>query len=338
MTARPRWVFALALLLAAPGAEAASFDCKKATRPEEKLVCSDPELSRLDEALAKAYLAGRQKLGVAAGESVQVAQRSWLGWWPRACSTGRKGVKLGRDAVACARREYEERLKAVQVTTGLDGRFTVYGVASYTLLPAAPEASGVLFAQHAWVHPRIDLAGLSGADVDLAGKVNAWLTPVPASVEETMKDRESTTSTSTVLGKVTPNILGAFTTTEFYAFGAAHPMDGSGAAYFNVARLRPLTAGDVFTGTQWVTVLADGALAQLRAALDDGLLVEKAADLHEMVKRPGSWIFKPQGLELDFGVDEVAPYAAGPQSATIPWASLRAFLTDFGRAEVASLK
>ena len=43
------------LLLASGGAQAASFDCKKATTPFEVAICTNPELSEADEVLAVSY-------------------------------------------------------------------------------------------------------------------------------------------------------------------------------------------------------------------------------------------------------------------------------------------
>jgi uncharacterized protein len=48
---------AAGLVLAASGASAASFDCTKAKHPLEKLICSDAQLSRADDALSQAYKA-----------------------------------------------------------------------------------------------------------------------------------------------------------------------------------------------------------------------------------------------------------------------------------------
>ena len=46
---------ALAALLQGATAQAAGFDCAKAQSRVEKLVCARPELSRLDDELAKAF-------------------------------------------------------------------------------------------------------------------------------------------------------------------------------------------------------------------------------------------------------------------------------------------
>ena len=51
--------------LVVPAAHAASFDCAKATRPVEKLICRDKNLNALDERLGQVYRAGLQKLPTA---------------------------------------------------------------------------------------------------------------------------------------------------------------------------------------------------------------------------------------------------------------------------------
>lgn len=50
-----KWLFILTLLTAAQGSLAASFDCSKASRKVENLVCQDADLSRFDEELSAAY-------------------------------------------------------------------------------------------------------------------------------------------------------------------------------------------------------------------------------------------------------------------------------------------
>ena len=50
-----RLVLSTLPLLACFTASAASFDCAKATLPQEKLVCGDKELSRLDDQMGVAY-------------------------------------------------------------------------------------------------------------------------------------------------------------------------------------------------------------------------------------------------------------------------------------------
>ena len=49
-----------AALLAAPGAQAQSFDCAKAAAADEKAICASPALSDLDTQMADAYAAARR--------------------------------------------------------------------------------------------------------------------------------------------------------------------------------------------------------------------------------------------------------------------------------------
>lgn len=77
-----RRVVALAVLLlvavAAP-ATAASFDCAKARTKVEKLICKDPQLSRQDEDLAKAYGEALKLWDGKIAAYVKINQRGWVG-------------------------------------------------------------------------------------------------------------------------------------------------------------------------------------------------------------------------------------------------------------------
>ena len=73
-------VLMLGTPMSAPVAEAASFDCAKASTPLERLICSTPELSRSDEVLAKAYATALGGLSEAAKAVVQSSQRDWLAY------------------------------------------------------------------------------------------------------------------------------------------------------------------------------------------------------------------------------------------------------------------
>jgi len=74
---------ALAVLLLAalvPSlASAASFDCAKARTKVEKLICKDPQLSRQDEDLAKAYGEAQKAWDGKIAAYVKMNQRGWVG-------------------------------------------------------------------------------------------------------------------------------------------------------------------------------------------------------------------------------------------------------------------
>jgi uncharacterized protein len=93
-----RLVLALPLLVAtvATTADAASFDCGKATSRVERLICADRELSELDDVLATAYKA--QLAESPAPEDLRREQRHWL---------KKRDVCPDSD---CVRRTYQRRL------------------------------------------------------------------------------------------------------------------------------------------------------------------------------------------------------------------------------------
>ena len=80
---------------------AASFDCTKASTAGEKAICADPELSKLDEQLAKAYKRALQK-GPRA--KVQADQKAWL---------KERNTNCGYYA-ACLQYQYYRRIAQLQ--------------------------------------------------------------------------------------------------------------------------------------------------------------------------------------------------------------------------------
>lgn len=66
----------LAVLLLTSSVQAASFDCKKASTAVEKAICSDSQLSKLDEELGKVYKSALSV--IAEKESLKAEQRKWI--------------------------------------------------------------------------------------------------------------------------------------------------------------------------------------------------------------------------------------------------------------------
>lgn len=89
-------------LLITQSTEAASFDCAKAGAKLEKLVCSDAELSKLDEQLNTAYKAALQDEKQA--DTIRQAQKQWM------------KERNGCADAGCVKRAYETRLSSFMVT------------------------------------------------------------------------------------------------------------------------------------------------------------------------------------------------------------------------------
>lgn len=91
------WI-ALGWLVLTLSAHAASFDCAKAASKIEKLICSDDELSKLDETLSKTYQQALARSGDDKPQEI-AEQRSWLKITHMSC----------KDA-ACLKDHYSERI------------------------------------------------------------------------------------------------------------------------------------------------------------------------------------------------------------------------------------
>lgn len=89
-----------ALILAAPLARSASFDCARASTSVERQICASAELSSLDTELAEHYSERMDSAGV------RQAQRAWL-----------RQRDACRDA-DCLRRAYQQRIAALACQDG----------------------------------------------------------------------------------------------------------------------------------------------------------------------------------------------------------------------------
>jgi uncharacterized protein len=96
----PLWLSAVAILVlgSLPSQAQPSFDCRQARVPVERLICASPELSGLDEMLARSYTVAVGALGMAGG-CLRSDQSRWL-----------RAVRNACQDDACLRRAYQLRL------------------------------------------------------------------------------------------------------------------------------------------------------------------------------------------------------------------------------------
>jgi uncharacterized protein len=90
--------FVLISLLLSTTAQAASFDCTKAGTTVEHMICDNPEISKLDDELAKEFQKASRVVSSVNQEQFKVNQRYWL-----------KERNQCAD-VACLREKYKERV------------------------------------------------------------------------------------------------------------------------------------------------------------------------------------------------------------------------------------
>ncbi|KQZ31377.1 lysozyme inhibitor LprI family protein [Caulobacter sp. Root1472] len=98
-------------------AAAASFDCAKARTKVETLICKDPQLSRQDEDLAKAYGEALKLWDGKIAAYVRISQRGWMG--ARALETpGMSGGGIlcedDETALSCLRTIHADRIAVLR--------------------------------------------------------------------------------------------------------------------------------------------------------------------------------------------------------------------------------
>ncbi|PXA79310.1 hypothetical protein DMC25_21795 [Caulobacter sp. D4A] len=92
-------VVALVSLGFAGASHAASFDCAKARRADEKAICADRSLDNKDVRMSVLYDVNKKTMGMGARGALMDSQQAWL--------NERAGCKANR---ACLARVYDRRL------------------------------------------------------------------------------------------------------------------------------------------------------------------------------------------------------------------------------------
>jgi uncharacterized protein len=95
-----RLAFTLAMTLLPFTAQAQSFNCRYATRPDEILICQSPLLSRLDERMSSLYFALRNRVFGRERRALEAEQAEWL----------RSRMACGRDN-GCIEGAYRARIQ-----------------------------------------------------------------------------------------------------------------------------------------------------------------------------------------------------------------------------------
>lgn len=97
------WGLAAVMMLAASGAEAASFPCEKAETPDEKAICGHLPLNDLDVEMAVRFEILLGLLPMGGNAKLRDDQEAWL-QERRSCAAD----------VACLTKAYEARLKTLR--------------------------------------------------------------------------------------------------------------------------------------------------------------------------------------------------------------------------------
>ena len=340
------FMFAPVLPLTAT-AEAASFDCSKAATSMEKAICASPELSKEDEILAQAYATALGGLSTVAAGEVKTGQKAWLDYAGKACSDDAKPISgtYTADQTQCLLSTFQSRVTSLEASK-MQGGYRFYPVERF-LVEADPDAEAESSTKVGTKH--FETVKIDRND-EVADAFNTW-------IDKSMKDNDfgtgeddrllvkGTTDLATgnpstdidytqTIKSVASNRITVETDTYWYGHGAAHGNYGLSFDHFLTDKKRLLVGDDIFKG-DWQAALGKLAVDKAKAQLGDdyqGGDDEKA--VADNATDPSRWDFSDQGLVIQFEPYEIAAYALGAVTVTIPWDELSDLMSDGGHAIV----
>ena len=123
------------------------------------------------------------------------------------------------------------------------------------------------------------------------------------------------------------SLVSVYLYTEEYHAGAAHPGHHTWALNYDLETGKVLALTDLFKpDSRYLDVIADYCIAELKKR--DALQFEEGAAPKPENYR--NWNIAREGLLITFDEYQVAPYAAGPQRVTVPYATLHDIIDPDG--------
>ncbi len=328
-----RLVALLALvLLTSSFARSASFDCAKAKSPQEKAICSLPQLSAADDQLAVSYRSALAAAPPDLREPTRDSQRAWLRAVAIECQAGEPGS--AESLPGCMLQYYRDRADFLaHLVFQMGGVTFVWRSDAGAALAARdqpnPRPQPTLWTS-AW--PQALSPGPEWKAWNLA--IESLVKNPPGS-ESGEGPGEAGTDTDVVLTVdfVNPQLVSTSVSNMWYGHGAAHPNLDFIELNWLLKEDREITADDVFRPhTAWEQLLAsqcdEAARAQLGDMYADNPPPGKIPDaMFGIVSNPHSWKIDSDGITVVFGPYEIGCHACTPNPVTISWSALRPFLT-----------
>jgi uncharacterized protein YecT (DUF1311 family) len=322
-----------------PAAHAASFDCGAAATPFEEAICGSDDLSRADEVMAKAFATSTGGLTEENVTLMRSEQRAWLDYARRACTDNAEPLERGSYddvGIECLLQVFNDRTDALEESR-MTGRHRFLVKSLYWALPDPEEADNP---DSYWKVARHELSfALLDADDPMAERFNAFMMAEADSRSDLLAldggetpDAEPSSDVSTTM--VVKDVAGdkritLEETSYWYGHGAAHGQSTISFLHYLPEEDRVLEASDIFTGKGWEKRLRSEAWTQLQSQHAEWLQIENPDDIADIVTNPVRWdLDDDYGLVIQFEPYEVAAYAYGAPTITIPWDKLSDFAAE----------
>lgn len=297
-------------------ASAASFDCASATRPMEKLICSDARLSEADERMARAYEAKREALSPAGRQILKQGQRSWLRMVDAACRVP------DVSEPDCVLEKYQDRIETL-LGGWRQGPFQLVFVERYEAFQIKgddPDIDGQVV-RHEMSYPQVDSPRTP--------ETERWNEFVAEAIQDHVDNFDDEGATDVYFGATidaaSPELISAAIGVDFYAHGAPH-----GDYYFDQSNVllrtgKSIGSADLFAETTaWRDALLRRCLPELSARNHE--LDLDGDDLKDTIDNVTNWKIAPDSLEIRFDFNHIFGWGRGQDSVVIPWRELKPYL------------
>ena len=330
-------IAALLPSLTALNANAASFDCAKATSAEEKAICADSELSALDERLAADYGEALSKLSPESQKVFREGQKEWIKFLRAACKPTRQDLK---GFPTCIKNAYEARREDFTNPFQIIGPFKFLRLVRYAFAPVLEQTN------QAAGCGRESVGYFGGGYISAAFlRIDSSKTPATTKWNDLMTDEAvyGIALRGNSLKKVDPcldlyvkaEVIGAsrnvistyFYNEDFCHDCANHSISRDGRVLNTLLDSRKsVREYDVFNPeTAWVEFLTCRAKEKLnkKQKTDD----EFSEDvIREGVEDPHRWGLTPQGLKIFFNLYDLDGPKWVLKDVTFSWAELQPYL------------
>jgi uncharacterized protein len=302
------------LLLISQAIHAASFDCAKAASKSEKQICANPQLSALDEELARVYDAAKNQLSPESQKLFISGQKSWLKFHSSSCFYDQSAKPADKTSSSqCQIQEYKSRIESLRKTGTL-----VYDLKIF------PYFQGAFYAnpKAEWKNISYDRREvfLFDGSSPLAMTLNAIIKP-RAAVET--GNTESTNETNLTIEQWNPDLIVIKETYD--ASGGAHPVSGTNFNYFSKNLKRMVKIGDVFNTPQWKELAKKTAKQHFKK---QGIETADDIEIYAESKDAFAYSVSPSG----FFIDGFLSYAErAVDGVEMSWKAFGKYLTPLGQ-------
>jgi uncharacterized protein len=323
-------------------AHAASFDCKKASTPQEKAICGSPDLSAADDRMAAAYKNLLSGIPADMVSDVRSEQREWVKGLAKDCADDGKMVE-------CLGKKYKTRIEVLQGMLVHQGG-VVFVMRDITLLSPDSAADKANMPAGEEENPGFGTLNASWPqaigpkEVVATPEWRAWNTAVERAAQSMATNEKPEQNSrwkkewadgveadlTATLQNVGQGRVSVHLENDIMGHGAAHPNESWMSFHWLLKEQREMKADDVFKpGSGWKRLVDARCVAALKKQFSDqgGAYDDLEKNVAGVTGSPRNWEMDGKGLTIVFPEYSVSPRVEPADPVTIPWSALQPFLS-----------